>query len=75
VSTISPVCSVSHLPGLYPCFGTTKDRALLLVSPGESFSANCLAAAVCQLLQQLCRCTQHLSGVRFLKEDDDALFV
>jgi hypothetical protein len=23
-----------------------KDRALLLVSPGESFSANCLAAAV-----------------------------
>jgi hypothetical protein len=26
--------------------GTTKDRALLLVSPGESFSANCLAAAL-----------------------------
>jgi hypothetical protein len=26
-------------------FGTTKDRALLLVSPGESFSANCLATA------------------------------
>jgi hypothetical protein len=25
--------------------GTTKDRALLLVSPGESFSANCLATA------------------------------
>jgi hypothetical protein len=26
--------------------GTTKDRALLLVSPGESFSANCKAPAI-----------------------------